>query len=510
MEEGRITARLRVRAIPYVDPLGLYAQLRAERGVEDVFLLESLAGPEQDSREALVGVARILSVSVRGTRVTLSGLSALYNRLASYPGAEWTFDGQAEFVLRTRASLWPLLRAIQDCFAVQGPADLSGLRFGFFGCFGYDIIHAIENLPTRIAAQADEVPDLCLAVFSTIVRFDLIRREALLVQASSSHWADTGLPAQHVPDGAGEIPEVAAPAAIHYSVAKSAYLAGVQRALEYIAAGDIYQVQIGHAIQIESVAPPLDVYRRLRARNPAPYMYLAGFSSVELIGSSPEVLFRTTGSKVIMRPIAGTIRTGANAEEDARQSAKLRRDPSTSAQPRPRGGGEPNARPRVDPKEIAEHIMLVDLCRNDLGRVCEAGSVSVTDLMNAERYSHVLHLVSTVAGQVAPPSDCYAMIRATFPAGTMTGAPKIRAVEIIEELESTRRGCYAGAVGYLDFSGDSCLALCIRTAAYRTGRYTIRASAGVVADSRPEQEWAETIAKLGAPYWAICGTELMP
>ena len=160
MEEARITVRLRVRAIPYVDPLGLYAQLRAERGVEEVFLLESLAGPEEDSREALVGVGRILSISVRGTRVTLSGLSALYPRLAAYPGAEWTFDGRAGFVLGTRGALWRLLRAIQDCFAVHGAADLSGLRFGFFGCFGYDIIHAIEKLPTRIAAQEDEAPDL--------------------------------------------------------------------------------------------------------------------------------------------------------------------------------------------------------------------------------------------------------------------------------------------------------------------------------------------------------------
>jgi anthranilate synthase component 1 len=488
MDDTQVVARLEMSTVPYREPLDLCLLLRERYGEEQVFLLESLAGPGQDSKEAMVGVGKILSVSVRGTHITVRGLDVVCDRIARHAAGDWTCVGDGEFTLGSRAALWEFLRSVERCFRVTGANDSTGFKFGFFGYFGYDVIQAIEKLSRRIPEEGDEPPDVSLGIFSTILRFDLTRRTVVAIIATSSSWTPVepfwnDSPVHQVE---AAVPEVPAPDSIRFTLGPAEYAAAARKALEYIAAGDIYQVQIGHAVHIQSKARPLDVYRRLRVRNPAPYMYVASFSGTELIGSSPEVLFRTEAGKVTMRPLAGTIRRGANAQEDAEQIRKL----------------------QADPKEIAEHIMLVDLCRNDIGRVCEFGSLRVRDLTQAERYSHVYHLVSTVTANVAAAVDGYELIRATFPAGTMTGAPKIRAVEIIEELEKTRRSVYAGAVGYLDFGGDSCLALCIRTAAFRNGVYTIRASAGVVADSVPEREWAETVAKLGAPYWAVCGEEL--
>jgi anthranilate synthase component 1 len=215
-------------------------------------------------------------------------------------------------------------------------------------------------------------------------------------------------------------------------------------------------------------------------------MYFAPFGDVTLIGASPETFIRVEGGTIAMRPIAGTVRRGATADEDAILISAL----------------------REDEKERAEHIMLVDLCRNDIGRVCVPGTLRVDELMVVEGYSHVSHLVSHVAADVRRGVDVYDAIAATFPAGTMTGAPKVRAMEIIAELEITRRGIYAGAVGVIDFGGYANLALCIRSATHSRGHYRLRASAGVVADSKAENEWRETLKKMGAVYWAVTGEEL--
>jgi anthranilate synthase component 1 len=254
--------------------------------------------------------------------------------------------------------------------------------------------------------------------------------------------------------------------------------------MKHIAIGDIYQVQIGHELTMRSAADPVEVYRRLRARNMSPYMYLTSVAGQLVIGSSPELFVRVADGTVVMRPIAGTAPRGRAPDEVVGREL------------------------RANPKEIAEHAMLLDLCRNDIGRICLPDTLNVPEALFVERYSHVLHLVSTVTGQVEPDKDGFDIIAALFPAGTMTGAPKIRAMEIIEAVEHSRRGLYAGTLGLIDVGGYVNMALCIRTLIYRDGVYRTRASAGIVADSVPEREWTETLAKSNAAHWAVTGREL--
>jgi anthranilate synthase component 1 len=255
----------------------------------------------------------------------------------------------------------------------------------------------------------------------------------------------------------------------------------VRRAKEYIRAGDIFQVVLSQRFQKPAAASPFSIYRALRRINPSPYMYYLDFGEVCLAGASPEMLVRVEGDRIRTRPIAGTRPRGADEEEDARLEAEL----------------------RSDPKERAEHVMLVDLGRNDLGRVSQPGSVEVTRFMGVERYSHVMHLVSEVTARLRRDRDAFDGLLSCFPAGTMSGAPKVRAMEIIDELETTRRGPYAGAVGYVDFSGtlDSCIT--IRTAVITGGMAHVQAGAGIVADSVPEREHRECVSKAGAIIDAI-------
>ncbi|HET6858195.1 MAG TPA: anthranilate synthase component I family protein, partial [Streptomyces sp.] len=265
--------------------------------------------------------------------------------------------------------------------------------------------------------------------------------------------------------------------------------------LEHIRVGDIYQIQIGHRIEVETALTPVDVYRRLRRRNPSPHMYLlpragltpGGDHGGALIGASPELFFRVVGDEIVMRPIAGTARRSPDESENEQRVKEL----------------------RESTKEQAEHIMLVDLCRNDIGRVSRPSTQPVDRLMAVESFSHVFHLVSTVTGTLEEDVDTWQAVRATFPAGTMTGAPKMRAMEIIDGLEREARGNYAGAVGLVDVRGWSELALCIRTVEYDGSRYTTQSSAGLVAQSQPESEWLETLVKMGAAYWALTGEELL-
>jgi len=248
-----------------------------------------------------------------------------------------------------------------------------------------------------------------------------------------------------------------------------------------IRAGDIFQVVLSHRTAVPVACDPFDVYRALRSINPSPYMFFMRIDDLFLVGASPEMLVKVRGRQVEYGPIAGTRPRGGSAEEDARLAREL----------------------AADEKERAEHIMLVDLGRNDLGRVCSYGTVRVTDLMRVERYSHVMHLVSGIEGEMRPGLDCYHALEACLPAGTVSGAPKVRAMEIIEELEPCRRGIYAGAVGYIDFSGglDTCIAL--RTLVLKNGVAYIQAGAGIVADSVPEREWEETESKARALVRAV-------
>jgi anthranilate synthase component 1 len=255
----------------------------------------------------------------------------------------------------------------------------------------------------------------------------------------------------------------------------------VERAKEYIRAGDVIQVVLSRRMAVECTASPLEIYRALRSVNPSPYMFLLQFEECQLIGASPEILVTEREGNVVTRPIAGTVRRGKTAKEDAELEAQL----------------------LADPKERAEHIMLVDLHRNDIGRVCEYGSVHVDQLMTTEKYSHVIHIVSNVVGKIRPDKDAYDLIRAAFPAGTLSGAPKIRAMEIIEELEPVKRGPYGGCIGYFSFNGNMDTAITLRTIVMQNGTAYVQAGGGIVADSDPAAEYQETVSKAGALIRAI-------
>jgi anthranilate synthase component 1 len=294
--------------------------------------------------------------------------------------------------------------------------------------------------------------------------------------------------AQAAPPGVAVL-DAADPAPATSSMPPGGYEAGVERIREHIRAGDAFQVVLAQRFQTPTEVDALDVYRVLRATNPSPYMYLLRFegreSPFDVVGSSPEALVTVTGTTAVVHPPAGTRPRGASEEEDQRLAASL----------------------LADPKERAEHVMLVDLARNDLGRVCTPGSVEVPDFMRVELYSHVMHLVSTVSGTVTEDADALDVFDATFPAGTVSGAPKPRAMEIIESLEPTRRALYAGTVGYVDASGDMDMAIAIRTAVLHQGMAYVQAGAGIVADSDPATEEAETRHKARAVLSAIAAAE---
>ncbi|MBS0439498.1 MAG: chorismate-binding protein, partial [Proteobacteria bacterium] len=265
------------------------------------------------------------------------------------------------------------------------------------------------------------------------------------------------------------------------SFPKDDYLAAVEKAKEHVFAGDVFQVQISQRLSVPFRARPLDVYRALRALNPSPYMYFIDLGGEQIIGSSPEILVRAQGGQVVLRPIAGTRRRGHTPQEDAAMEAEL----------------------LADPKERAEHVMLIDLGRNDVGRVAQTGSVELTANMIVERYSHVMHIVSEVIGKLNPDLNFMDVFRATFPAGTLTGAPKVRAMQVISELETVKRGVYGGAVGYWGWNDEADLAIAIRTAIVKNGELHVQAAGGVVADSVPELEWKETMNKCRALFRAV-------
>jgi anthranilate synthase component 1 len=358
----------------------------------------------------------------------------------------------------------------------------------------YDAVTYIENIP-QLIAERDGDADMVFRLFASTIDVDLPADKGVLSTASSDLWEpvdgerivrlaaeapaidtsnDTDIPAP----GAASTPETA--------MSREEYYDRARVALDHIHAGDIYQVQVGYKVFVPAERRDLDVYRRLRAINPSPYMAFIPLGESALLSGSPELHVRVDRDQLTMRPIAGTARKGADTDATAQNVAWLKQDA----------------------KEIAEHIMLVDLCRNDLGRVAVPGTVSVDSLMTVEEYSHLYHLVSTVTATMDSTSDAYDVICATFPAGTMTGAPKIRAMEIIEDLEKTRRGIYAGVFGVIGFGGFTNLALSIRTIVASGGGYSARASAGIVVDSTPESEWLETRAKMGSAIRAITDGDL--
>jgi anthranilate synthase component 1 len=381
-------------------------------------------------------------------------------------------------------------------------ADLPPLTGGLVGYLGYDVVRRLERLPETSVDDLG-MPELAMMLVTDLAVLDHTDGTVLLIANALRGAGDPG-PAwddavarldamaadltKAVPPGVAVLETAPAPP-VASNLEPGVYEAGVERIREHIRAGDVFQAVLAQRFELATDVDALDLYRVLRASNPSPYMYLLRFagreSPFDVVGSSPEALVTVTGASAVVHPPAGTRPRGATEEEDVRLAEGL----------------------LADPKERAEHVMLVDLARNDLGRVCVPGSVEVPDFMRVELYSHVMHLVSTVAGDVAPEFDALDVFDATFPAGTVSGAPKPRAMEIIETLEPTRRALYAGTVGYVDASGDMDMAIAIRTAVLHQGRAYVQAGAGIVADSDAATEEAETRHKARAVLSAIATAE---
>ena len=468
------------------------AFLRAAWSERECFLLESVEGGEQLGRYTFIGVNPFKRIVAHNRAIAIT------------EGKKTThLEGDVFHVLR-------------DALGGHKPARLPGLppfTSGAVGFFAYDAARQIERLPER-AKDELKVPDACLLFFDEVLAFDHVRKEIWLVvtadvarQAPGDAWDDAvkrlarlelrlAKPLPKLPAA-----RKASKLKLHYRTRKRDYLAAVERTKEYIAAGDVFQAVISQRLDVEPGIDSFQVYRSLRTVNPSPYMYFLRFTpdgpldrggksrprkqrrpgALELAGSSPELLVRVHQGKVDYRPIAGTRPRGATEKEDQRLEEEM----------------------LGDEKERAEHVMLVDLGRNDVGRVSQFGSVKVDRLMFVERYSHVMHIVSAIEGKLRPELTAVDALRACFPAGTLSGAPKVRAMEIIEELEPARRGTYGGAVLYADFSGnlDSCIA--IRSLLTRNGKGHLQAGAGIVADSVPELEYQESLNKSRAVIRAI-------
>jgi anthranilate synthase component I len=433
---------------------------------EPCFLLESVEGGERLGRYSFIGLGAALEV-----RLDQDSFRIGAERRAVPSGREELLGGLRQ-ALRAAAPLPPL-----------GEVPLAG---GLVGYTSYDVVRFFERLPTR-AAPLPGVPLLHYVAPRSLLVFDHLTRAIALVHAGdeAEHAA---LRRELMAALRGPLPRAAAGgsfAAPLPTLGREAYMAGVTRAQEYIAAGDVYQLVLASRFSGRHQLDPFQVYRALRLINPSPYMYFCRLGELTVVGSSPEALVKLNGREAQLRPIAGTRPRSTDAAIDAANEQAL----------------------RADPKENAEHVMLVDLARNDLGRVARAGSVRVQPYRTIERYSHVMHMVSGVHGELAPQCDAFDLFAASFPAGTLVGAPKVRAMEIIEELEPVRRGLYGGTVGYFGASGDMDQAITIRTLVFHGDEYSYQAGAGVVADSDPAYEYAEVLAKSEALLKALKRTE---
>jgi anthranilate synthase component 1 len=431
------------------------------------FLLESVEGGERWGRYSFIGHRPRLLVRARGDQIEL------------------TRNG--EQCGQFKASPLDYLRNLMGTFRTVPVPGLPRFYGGLVGYLSYDIVRFIEDLPTL---KPDEVgmPDMAFMMPDQVMIYDNLTQTIkvvanIYVPEYINHAAAYDQAVAQI-DKTIELLKAPAPASKLKKSPKKELVLGanmerdrfedmVRRAKQYIHDGEAIQIVLSQRFHTDLVSDPLDIYRALRRVNPSPYMYYLDFDGDIVIGASPEVLVRLEDGRVALRPIAGTRPRGKNAVEDRRLEEEL----------------------CADPKERAEHVMLVDLGRNDVGRVATVGTVEVTDLMVVEHYSHVMHLVSHVEGDLAPGLDMFDVLQASFPAGTVSGAPKVRAMEIIDELEPTRRGLYAGAVGYFCFSGNMDLCITIRTLLVRNGRVYLQVGAGIVADSVPELEYQETVDK---------------
>ena len=457
-------------------PLSVYLKLAAG---PFSYLLESVEGGEKWGRYSIIGLPARTVIRASGAEITVTTSGqVIETHHASDP-----YEFVRDFLHRTRI---PAL----------APARFAG---GLVGYFGYDTVRYVE---TKLAATTPpdslQTPDILLMVADEYVVFDNLKGEMQLVcyiDPTITTAVETALIRLQTLEALLRKPLVLPIEAINSAAiadhdfvsefGEARFMQAVDRIKEYIIEGDVFQVVPSQRMSTPLKATPISVYRALRHLNPSPYLFFVDLEAFQIVGSSPEILVRLDGATMTSRPLAGTRRRGATPEEDRALEAEL----------------------LADPKEIAEHVMLIDLGRNDLGRVAQAGSVRVTEKLVIERYSHVMHISSNVEGTLAEGHDALDVLRATLPVGTLSGAPKIRAMEIIDELEPVKRGIYGGAVGYLSWNGNMDMAIAIRTAVIKDGRLYIQAGGGVVADSVPALEWEETLNKGRAMFRAVAMAE---
>ncbi len=451
------------------------------------FLFESVVGGERIGRYTFVGSSPFLTLTAHGQHVVIEHI------------------GGERREIRSEDPLKELDSLIARYSSVSIPA-LPRFCGGAVGFAGYDVIRYTENLP-NVPQDDRKLPDLSFAFYDAMVVFDHIRKVVLVVALADMSGSDheeararaeerLDVLCRQLSFSSGDVEltdidlTVEPSREIRSNFTEPQFHAAIERCREFIRAGDIFQVVISQRLEYPSAAQPLDVYRALRMVNPSPFMFLLRTPHVDLVGSSPEIMVRVEDGEATIRPLAGTRPRGKTPQEDRELAEEL----------------------LADPKERAEHVMLIDLARNDIGRVADYGSVSLTDVMVVERYSHVMHITSNVSGQLRKGLTAIEALRAGLPAGTVSGAPKVRAMEIIDEIEPLKRGPYGGAVGYIDFTGnmDTCIAL--RTLVMKDGIIFIQAGAGIVADSVPEQEYQETLNKARAMLKAIhiAETQLLP
>ncbi|MFL9709515.1 anthranilate synthase component I [Methylobacillus sp. Pita1] len=439
-------------------PLSLYLKLANQ---PYSYLLESVQGGERFGRYSIIGLPAHVRIEARGQAVKVL---------------------DRDTVIEEAQDVNPLdfIQAYQARFRIPPYQGLPRFTGGLAGYFGYDTIRYIER---RLAGNAKQdalgVPDILLMVSEEIAVVDnlsgklyfIVYADPAIAEAYSKGIQRLNALVQRLRQPVA-IPHAAAMPATeaHSEFGEASFKEAVAKSKQYIFDGDIMQVVLSQRMAKPFTAPPLSLYRALRSLNPSPYMFYYDMGDHHVVGASPEILVRLEEDTVTSRPIAGTRPRGKTREEDVALAEEL----------------------LADPKEIAEHVQLMDLGRNDVGRVAQVGSVAVTDKMVIERYSHVMHIVSNVEGRLKPGLHAIDVLKATFPAGTLSGAPKVRAMEIIDELEPSKRGIYGGAVGYLGFNGDMDLAIAIRTGVIKDGMLYSQAGAGIVADSVPENEWVET------------------
>jgi anthranilate synthase, component I (EC 4.1.3.27) len=453
-------------------PLSVYLKLA---DAPHTYLFESVEGGERFGRYSIIGLP--------------------VRRVATFRGHTLQIHDHGQLVeTRDVADPFAEVEALRAAYAVPKLDGLPGFTGGLVGWFGFECIGYIEpRLATGDKPDELGTPDILLMLSEEVAVFDNLKGRLYLVVHADPREPDAWAQAQARLDALttklrqpGSYPtpitrDVLDESHFVSGFTHDGFIAAVEQSKEYIRAGDIFQVVLSQRLSVPFNARPVDVYRALRALNPSPYMYFLDVGDVQVVGSSPEILVRLEQGEVTVRPIAGTRPRGKTHDEDVALEAEL----------------------LADPKERAEHLMLIDLGRNDTGRVSEAGTVQVGEQFVIERYSHVMHIVSEVTGKLLPGLSYADVLRATFPAGTVSGAPKIRALEVIRELEPIKRNVYAGSIGYIGWHGDADTAIAIRTAVIKDGRLHVQAGAGIVYDSDPEKEWDETMNKGRALFRAV-------